>query len=212
MGRGTQSRWVASVGGIAVAALITTVASQGAQYLGIFLFQRGVGDLNRNVLLGLSANILLTALGTAGIPYAREAFLILGTALGAVFYAIGLMSDIRSQIAPKQGVGMFFGTFNPFHNTHISMIQRAIAERSLDKVIVHPTIVPRLHADAFRKGEIEVVRLQDGYQILERTAKADLNVEYFPAGRMFLAPETRKVLIELAIAEAGLGGRIEVAY
>ncbi len=203
---------VASVGGIAVAALITTVASQGAQYLGIFLFQRGVGDLNRNVLLGLSANILLTALGTAGIPYAREAFLILGTTLGGVFYTIGLMSDIRSQIAPKRGVGVFFGTFNPFHNTHISMIQRAIVERNLEKVVVHPTIVPRLYADALRKGETEIARLQDGYQIYERTAKADMNVEYFPAGRMFLAPQTRKILIELAVAEARLGERIEVAY
>jgi hypothetical protein len=203
---------VASVGGIAVAALVTTLASQGAQYVGIFLVQRGIGDMNRNVLAGLLLNIVLAALGTAGIPYAREAFLILGIGLGALVYSIGLMSDVRSLIAPKHGVGMFFGTFNPFHNTHLSMMQRAIAERNLSRIVVHPTIVPRLHADAIRKGEIEVARLQDGYQIYERTAKADVNVEYFPSGRMFLAPETRKLLIELAIAEAGLTDKIEVAY
>ena len=203
---------IASVGGIAGAALVTTLASQGAQYVGIFLVQRGIGDMNRNVLAGLMANIVLTALGTAGIPYAREAFLIVGLGLGGLVYTIGVLSDIRSVIAPRRGVGVFFGTFNPFHNTHISMIQRAISERNLSKVVVHPTIIPRLYAEALRKGEIEVARLQNGYQIYERTAKADVNAEYFPAGRMFLAPETRKLMIELAVAEAGLGDKVEVAF
>jgi hypothetical protein len=203
---------VASVGGIAVAALITTIASQGAQYVGLYLAQRGVGDPTRNVQFGLSANLVLTALATAGLPIAREIFLIGGTALGALVYFIGILSDIRSKLAPRRGVGMMFGTFNPFHNTHLDMIARAIKERSLSKVVIHPTIVPRIHADAFRKGEIEVARLQDGYQMLERTAKADSNVDYFPSGKQFLAPQTRKLLIELSVAEAGLQDRVEVAY
>ena len=58
--------------------------------------------------------------------------------------------------------------------------------------------------DAFRKGEIRVGRLENGFQIYEKTEKADVNVDYFPTGRQFLPPETRKVLIELAVAEAGL--------
>ena len=203
---------VASVGGIAVAALITTIASQGAQYVGLYLAQRGVGDPTRNVQVGLSVNLVLTALGTAGLPIARELFLIGGTALGALVYGIGILSDIRSKLAPKRGVGMMFGTFNPFHNTHLGMIARAMEERRLSKVIVHPTLIPRIHVDALRKGEIEVVRLQDGYQIYDRTAKADMNVDYFPAGRQFLAPETRRTLIELAVAEAGLKDRVEVAF
>ena len=203
---------VASVGGVAVAALVTTVASQGAQYVGLFLAQRGVGDPTRNVQLGLSANLVLTALATAGLPIAREIFLIGGTALGAIVYLIGILSDLRSLIAPKRGVGMFFGTFNPFHNTHLAIIERAIAERGLSKVVIHPVILARVYADALRKGEIEVARLQDGYQIYDRTAKADMNVDYFPGGRQYLAPETRRILIELAIAEAGLQDKVEVAY
>ena len=85
------------------------------------------------------------------------------------------------------------------------IVRRAIDERKLDKIIIHPTLIPRLHADAFRKGEIRVGRLEDGFQIYEKTDKADSNVDYFPTGNMFLPPETRKALIELALAEAGLG-------
>ena len=203
---------VASVGGFAGAALVTSLASQGSQYLGLFLFQRGYGDANRNVLIGVSINLVLAAFGTAGVPGAREAFLILGFVLGIVLFGIGFLSDLRSIFAPKGGVGMFFGTFNPFHNTHVEMVRRAIEERGLDKIIIHPTLVPRLHADAFRKGELRVARLENGFQIYEKTEKADVNVDYFPTGRQFLPPETRKVLIELALAEMGLHNRVEVAF
>lgn len=203
---------IASVGGIASAALITSLASQGIQYLALYLFARGVGDANRNVQIGVSLVIVLTALGTAGLPFAREAFLAIGLGLGALLFGIGLLSDIRSQVAPKGGIGMFFGTFNPFHNTHLAIVRRAIAERGLDKVIIHPTLIPRAHADAFRKGQLRVGRLENGFQIYETTDKADVNVDYLPTGNMFLPPETRQALIELAVAEAGLGDKIELAF
>lgn len=203
---------IASVGGFATAALLTSMASQGVQYLGVYLTARGVGDLNRNVLIGLSINLVLAGFGTAGVPFAREAFLVSGYGFGIVLFGVGLLSDIRSLAAPKGGIGLLFGTFNPFHNTHLTMLERAITERGLDKVIVHPTLIPRLHAEAFRKGEIRVARLDQGFQIYERTEKADVNVDYFPSGRQFLPPETRKVLVELAVAEAGLGDRVEVAF
>jgi len=203
---------IESVGGFASAALVTTLASQGIQYLGVYLAQRGIGDVNRNVQAGLSINLMLTALGTAGLPYAREAFLIMGFGFGAVLFGIGLASDVRSKVAPKGGIGLFFGTFNPFHNTHLAILKAAIEQRRLDKVIIHPTLIPRIHADAFRKGQIRVARLQDGFQIYEATEKADVNVDYFPSGRQFLPPETRQVLIELAVAEAGIGDKVEVAF
>lgn len=203
---------LASVGGTASAALVTTLASQGTQYLGLYLVQRGFGDPNRNVLIGVSVNLVLAALGTAGIPGAREAFLVTGFLLGGLLFGVGLLSDIRSVAAPKGGIGLFFGTFNPFHNTHLDIIQRAIRQRGLDKIVIHPTLVPRIHADAFRKGELRVARLENGFQIYETTEKADVNVDYFPSGRMFLPPETRKVLIELAVAEAGVGDKVEVAF
>ena len=89
--------------------------------------------------------------------------------------------------APKGGVGLYFGTFNPIHNSHLAIIQRAMQERRLDKIIIHPVLIPRLHAEAFRKGEIRVGRLKDGFQIYETTDKADSNVDYFPTGRIFPA-------------------------
>jgi nicotinic acid mononucleotide adenylyltransferase len=203
---------LASVGGVASAALVTTLASQGAQYVGLYLFQRGIGDANRNVLIGVSINLVLAALGTAGVPGAREAFLISGFVFGIVFFGVGLLSDIRSVAAPKGGIGIYFGTFNPFHNSHLGILRRAIEERGLEKVIIHPTLIPRIHVDAFRKGEIRVGRLENGFQIYEKTDKADVAVDYFPGGRQFLPPETRQALIELAVAEAGLGDKVEVAF
>src|SRR5262245_44730409 len=192
---------ISSVGGFASAALITTLASQGIQYLALYLFARGVGDANRNVQIGLSFVTIITALGTAGLPVAREAFLVLGLVLGVLLFAIGVLSDLRSMLNPKGGIGLFFGTFNPFHNTHLTMVRRAIEERGLDKVVIHPTLIPRLHADAFRKGQLRVARLENGFQIYETTDKADVNVDYLPTGNMFLPPETRRALIELAVAE-----------
>ena len=203
---------IASVGGFAGAALVTTLASQGTQYLGGYLVARGIGDANRNTLVALVVNTTLAGLGTAGIPGAREAFLILGFLLGALFFGVGLLSDIRSVIAPKGGIGIFLGTFNPFHNTHLAILREAMEGRGLDKIIIHPTLIPKLHADAFRKGEIRVGRLENGFQIYEKTEKADSNVDYFPTGKQFLPPETRKVLIDLAVAEAGLGNQVEVIF
>jgi hypothetical protein len=211
-GGGMSRSGVASVGGIAGAALVTSLASQGLQYLGGYLFARGIGDLNRNVLAGLCINTVLTALGTAGLPYGREAFLLLGFGLGGLLLMVGILSDLRSIFAPKGGIGLYFGTFNPFHNTHLAILKRALAERKLDRIIIHPTLVPRLHAEAFRKGQIRVGRLEDGFQVYERTDKADVNVDYFPTGNVFLPPATRRALIELAVAEAGLGDRVEVIF
>jgi len=209
-GGGMSRTGVASVGGVAGAALVTSLASQGLQYLGIFLYARGIGDYNRNVLAGLVVNTVLTALGTAGLPYAREAFLAVGFGLGGLLLLVGILSDMRSIFAPKGGIGLYFGTFNPVHNTHLAIIQRAMEQRRLDKIIIHPTLIPRLHVEAFRRGEIRVGRLKDGFQIYEKTEKADVAVDYFPTGNIFLPPETRKALIELAVAEAGLAGKVEV--
>lgn len=203
---------MASVGGIASAGLLTSLASQGIQYLGLYLFARGFGDQNRNVQAGVSFVIVITALGTAGLPFARETFLVTGITLGALLFGIGLLSDIRSLLAPKGGIGLFFGTFNPFHNTHLAIIDRAMAERGLEKVIIHPTLIPKLHAEGFRKGHLRVARLESGFQIYETTETADVNVDYLPTGNMFLPPQTRQALIELAVAEAGLGDKVELGY
>lgn len=203
---------VTAVGGLLGAAALTTCASQGAQFLGIFLSNRGIGNLNRNVQFGLSANVVATALGTAGLPFAREVFLAAGIGFGTLVFGVGLLSDLRGRLYPKRGIGVFFGTFNPFHTTHLALVQRALDQRRLDKVIVHPTVLPRFHRIALEKGEIAITGVENGFQVMACTDKADANVNYFPTGNKFLPPETRRELIELAIDEAGLSGRVEVAF
>jgi hypothetical protein len=211
-GKAIDEHAILHVGGAVGAAFLTTAASQGAQFVAGWLFRRNVGDMNRNVMIGLSANILVTALATAGIPAAVTVFQVAGTALALLVFGVGILSDARAAFYPKRGVGVFFGTFNPFHRSHLDLVRRALAERGLAKVIIHPTILPKFHAQALERGEIRVARVENGLQVYEKTEKADVGVDYFPTGNKFLAPETRRLLIEVAIREAGLGDRVEVAF
>jgi len=92
------------------------------------------------------------------------------------------------------------------------MIRRAIDERNLDKVIVHPTLLTAFHRQALEKGEITIGKVDCGYEVFEKTDKADPNVDYFPTGDRFLPPPVRRRMIEAAIAEAGLEGKVEVWF
>ncbi len=111
-----------------------------------------------------------------------------------------------------RGVGIFFGTFNPFHLTHVAIVEKALKDRGLSKVYIHPTVVPRLHAIALERGEIRVARVEAGLQVMEKTETADSNANYFPTGNRFYPPETRRLMTELAIAEAGLTDKVEVLW
>ncbi|MDA0261842.1 MAG: adenylyltransferase/cytidyltransferase family protein [Proteobacteria bacterium] len=68
-----------------------------------------------------------------------------GIALGALVFGSGILSDLRGFLYPRRGIGVFFGTFNPFHKTHVKLIRDALENRGLSKVIIHPTVVPRAH-------------------------------------------------------------------
>jgi hypothetical protein len=203
---------IAGLGGVLGIALWTTLASQGAQYLAMMAFNRGYGDLNRNIIVALALNIVATAAATTGYPLFKQIFVAGSLACGCLFFGVGVLSDIRSRFFPKRGIGIFFGTFNPFHVTHAKIIEQAIRDRGLDKVIIHPTIVPKLHARALQRGEIRVARVDGGLCVLERTSSADANVNYFPTGNSFYPPETRKLLVELALDEMGLSDRVEVLW
>ncbi|MFC3638803.1 hypothetical protein ACFONL_15775 [Camelimonas fluminis] len=200
------------LGGVAGAALLTTLASQGVQYMALALYNRGVGDQNRNVLAALSINIVATALSTTGAPLFRHVMVIMGCGFGGLVFGLGVLSDLRGHWFPRRGIGVFFGTFNPFHVTHVDIIRQALDGRGLAKVIVHPTVVPRLHARALEKGEIAIIGNDGGLDVMERTAKADAHVNYFPTGKRFYPPQTRRALIAIALAEAGLAGRVEVLW
>jgi len=200
------------LGGLAGAAALTTAASQGAQYVAIRLFNRNIGDLNRNVLVALSLNVAITAMAIVGLPVVQEAFVVLGIAFALYVFGGGVLSDLRGLIYPRRGIGVFLGTFNPFHKTHLQLVRQVLEERNLEKVIIHPTLVPRGHRLALERGDIVIDRVEGGLQIYERTDKADPYVDYFPTGQRFFAPETRRHLIELALDEAGLADRAEVAF
>ena len=154
----------------------------------------------------------MTAAAVVGIPVVQPAFVVLGIGLAAFVFGSGILSDLRGVLFPKRGIGIFFGTFNPFHITHLRLIRDALEHRNLERVIVHPTLVPRGHRLALERGDIVVDRLENGLQIYERTDRADPYVDYFPTGQRFFAPETRRHLIEGALEEAGLSSQVEVAF
>ncbi len=201
-----------ALGGVVGAAALTTAASQGAQYVAIMLFNRNIGDANRNVLIALSLNIVVTAGAIAGIMFIQPAFIVLGLAFGVFVFGAGILSDMRGILFPKRGIGIFLGTFNPFHVTHLRLVREALDQRNLERIIIHPTLVPRGHRLALERGDIVVDRIENGMQVYERTDRADPYVDYFPTGQKFFAPETRRFLIEGALEDAGLSDRVEVAF
>lgn len=201
---------LAPLGGILGVATVTTCASQGMQYVALALANREKGDKNRNVLLALSTNIVVTALATVGWSWAKTVFLVLGLGFGTLFFVVGLLSDHRARAFRRGGVGVFFGTFNPIHHTHLALIRNAIAARGLDKVYLHCTTVPKLHAQALQRGEIRIARHERGMRVYETTGRADRHVNYFPTGRKFYEYDTRLAMMRAAVAEAGLAGKVEV--
>jgi len=199
-----------SMGGVIGTALLTTFASQGMQYLALALANREKGEKTRNVLIALSINIIVTALATLGLPTAKLFFIVLGVAFGAIFFVIGMLSDWRERVFPRSGVGVFFGTFNPIHRTHLALIEQTISQRGLDKVYIHCTTVPKLHAQALLRGEIRICGYEHGMRVYEKTQRADIHMNYFPTGRRFYEYETRLEMMRLAVDEAGLADKVVV--
>jgi Cytidylyltransferase-like len=199
--------------GLWKSSIFLTMFSQGVQYVFLILTNRGIGNKNRNTLYALVLNSMGIAIVNIAILEFRNVFLLI-TLLGLLPFVIvsgvGIISDVRSYFYPKRGFGIFFGTFNPFHKTHLEIIGNAIRDRNLQKVIVHPTVIPKLHAEALRKGEITVDHREHGMRVYQKTDKADANVNYFPTGNKFYEHTTRELLIKLAIEEAGMKNTVEV--
>jgi hypothetical protein len=198
------------IGGTLGIAAMTTVASQGAQYLALAFANRELGDRNRNTMLALSANILMTCVGTLGAEWSKAVFLLFSTVFGGAVFGVGVLSDLRAAFPPKGGIAIFFGTFNPFHKTHLKLIGEAIERRGLDKVYLHSTVIPKLHRDALERHEIVIARREQGMRVYEKTNSADPHVNYFPTGAAFFEYETRRELMRLALADAGLEGKVEL--
>jgi predicted GNAT family N-acyltransferase/nicotinic acid mononucleotide adenylyltransferase len=198
------------LGGVMGVALLTTCASQGMQYVALSLANRELGDKNRNVLIALSINIVVTALATMGATWAKDVFRVCGFCFGALFFTIGLLSDGRAFLFPRRGVGVFLGTFNPIHHTHLTLIREAVKARGLRKVYLHCTTVPKLHVEALERGEIQIARRERGMRVYEKTPRCDVHVNYFPTGNRFYEYEDRLSMMRLAILDAGMADVVEV--
>lgn len=187
--------------------LLLIAASNGLHAIAISLAYRGYGDRINNILLAFSISAWVTVLSlastyglfTAGL--AAMAFLL--------HLAQGMLSDLRSLFYPKTGIGVFFGTFNPVHNTHLRIMKDALESRNLLKIYVHPTTVPKLHRTALESGEI-AMSYQAGMRVYKKTSLADPGKNYFPTGNKFYEYEVRKELLMAGIRDAGLQDKVEV--
>lgn len=199
-----------TIGGPLGVAALTTLASQGLQYVGLILSNRDIGNNYVNVTIALSLNSVVTALAALGIGIFQPIFLVGGIILGIIGLGYSLVTDLMSIFAPKGGIGIYFGTFNPVHKTHIKLIKEFVEQRQLEKVIVHPTIIPKGHQQFLDQNKIRIAKMEGGMRFYERTEKADVHVDYFPTGNMFFESENRIIMLREAIKEIGLEDKVEV--
>jgi len=200
------------VGGLVGAICLTSLASQGLQYLAIMLSNHGKGNRFANVFLALSFNVIISALAAIGYKKIQVIFIILGLVLGIIGIFISLVTDIWGIVPSKGGVGLFLGTFNPVHKSHIAILKKFIDERHLDKVYIHPTIIPKMHQYLLDKGMIEIVKEDAGKRYYEKSDLADPLVNFFPTGKVFYEAENRLFMLKTAIKEAGLENKVEILF
>lgn len=201
LGRGTSTSILA----------IGTLAAASAQAcaLGLGLAYKGRGDRIGNALLASAVffNVATWHLATSN-PAAQVIVAALDIWLG-IDLARAAASDFRALVYPKTGVGVFFGTFNPVHKTHLAIMAAALRQRGLTKLYVHPTTVPKLHRTALANGEI-ACDYDGGMRVYYVTPNADPNKDYFPTGRRFFDYAARNELLKAAIADTQLEAWVEV--
>lgn len=90
------------------------------------------------------------------------------------------------------------------------MIKKFIQERQLEKVIVHPTLIPKVHRVALERGQIRIKERVDGMRIYEATEKADVHVNYFMTGTKFYEIENRLKMLNTMIHDEKLNEVVEV--
>lgn len=187
--------------------LVLILASCSLHMIAISTAYKGLGDRTSNSLLSFCVS---AALVTLSLLVSATLYLPIGLGLLLCWMLIvSLYYDLRSVFYPKHGVGVFFGTFNPVHKTHVKILQDAIQQRGLRKVYIHPTTVPKLHRVALEKGEISISE-QAGMRVYSTTTIADPYKQYFPTGRKFYEYELRQQLLQAALLDAGLQDKVEI--
>lgn len=205
-----QNTVLQKIGGPWIVGLLTTAASQGLQYVAIALGGREIGHRLYNVAVVLAINITLGGFAALGYPLAQSIFVVTGLVFGFIGLFYCLITDIKAAIAPKGGIGVFFGTFNPVHTSHLKILKKFIEDRKLDKVYMHPTTIPMMHAKMLREGLIKIISKDGGRRIYEKTDKADPFLDYFPTGNVFFEVEYRIAMLNAAIKDVNLQDKVEI--
>ncbi|MDR1442442.1 MAG: hypothetical protein LBJ02_08685 [Bifidobacteriaceae bacterium] len=203
---------LAAVGGPVGATALMSLASQGTQYLMIELGNRNIGNRYLNVILALSFNIIVGALAALGYEIFQVLFVVVGVVLGTIGALWSGMTDILSLIAPRGGVGVFFGTFNPVHTSHLRILREFIAKRQLERVYLHPTVVPAFYQGLLDEGVITIDRYVDGMRFYRLTGHSNFHMNYFPTGQSFYEAENRVAMLRAALEDGGLSDRVEVLF
>ena len=68
-------------------------------------------------------------------------------------------------------IGVFGGTFNPIHNGHIVIAEKALKALKLDKIIFIPVNAPP------HKSSIEIAKSQDRFNMVKLSIEYNKNVE-----------------------------------
>jgi nicotinic acid mononucleotide adenylyltransferase len=200
------------VGGAVGAVTLMSFASQGIQYLMIELVNRNIGNRYLNIILALSLNICVAALAALGFRPVQTFFVLSGLCLGFIGAGYSLISDLLGLLAPRGGVGLFFGTFNPVHRSHLKILSEFIRRRGLEKVYLHSTVVPNFYQGLLDEGLIEIEAIRDGMRVYRKTGRGNLHLDYFPTGRAFFEVENRLAMLRAAVEDAGLEDKVEVLY
>ncbi|CAA2142210.1 hypothetical protein [Hyphomicrobium sp. ghe19] len=188
--------------------ILLTIAWAGIQTLMTVAAYRGYGERISNTILGYSIGLWLTT----GACLSSQIAIVVSTAAAALYIShlmTSMLTDVRTRWHPEGGIGIFVGSFNPIHKTHLHILKMALETRRLERIYIHATTIPKLHRTAIERGELKV-SMQDGMRTYERTALSDPGKNYFPTGNQFYEYDIRRELLRAAIADANLSDHVEV--
>ena len=201
-----------SVGGVWGATALISFASQGLQYIVMALANRNIGNMYFNITLALSLNMALGAIAALGYREVQLFYVVFGIIMGFIGAFYSLITDIIGALPIRGGVGIFCGTFNPVHVSHMKILKNFIEKRNLEKVYLHSTVVPKLHQVFLKEGTIRIREIKDGMRFYERTAKSDYHIDYFATGNSFYEAENRYAMLKAAVQDVGLADKVEVLF
>ena len=119
-----------SVGGVWGATALISFASQGLQYIVMALANRNIGNMYFNITLALSLNMALGAIAALGYREVQLFYVVFGIIMGFIGAFYSLITDIIGALPIRGGVGIFCGTFNPVHVSHMKILKNFIEKRN----------------------------------------------------------------------------------